>query len=72
MIKTIKRIDDGDDHLEDCTFCHRPQHVRNPRKAKIFTALRNTAYIPKINIFGILAKMLFIAYCLMAASVQIM
>jgi len=65
MIKTIKKIDgDGDDHVDDCTSATDHKHTRKQRNAKIFTASRSTTEIPKINIFGILAKILFNAYFL--------
>jgi hypothetical protein len=48
------------------------KHTRKQRKAKIFTVSRSRADIPKINIFGILAKMIFNVYCPVTASVQIM
>jgi hypothetical protein len=58
--------------VEDCTFATDHKHKRKQRKAKIFTAPRSRVDISKRNIFGILAKMLFNAYCLMTASIQIM
>jgi hypothetical protein len=38
------------------------KHTRKQRKAKIFTASRSAADIPKINFFGILEKKFFNAY----------
>jgi len=38
------------------------KHTRKQRKAKIFTASRSAADIPKINFFWCFKKMLFNAY----------
>ena len=73
MIKKIKNLTTAATTMwTTVPFATYHKHTRKQRNAKIFTASRSRADISKINIFGILAEMLFNAYCLMIASIQIM